>query len=115
MTRWHKQQRGQHVLRGQEELQGVWDPSGGNRSGDSRWLPDPRVPSWLTGGGRQMKKKKKKKKSHHHSVIRQLIECAYTVGPVAMDGWILGEDGSERSFFTANLLMWNITLLVGID
>lgn len=49
MRRWHKQRRGDHVLRRREELQGVWDPSGGNRSGDGRWLPDPRVPPWLTG------------------------------------------------------------------
>lgn len=30
--------------RSQRVLKQVGDPSGGNRSGDSRWVPDPSVP-----------------------------------------------------------------------
>lgn len=34
----------ERALGGREALKRVGDPSGGNRSADSRWVPDPSVP-----------------------------------------------------------------------
>lgn len=113
------QRRGERAPRGREALKRVGDPSGGNRSGDSRWVPDPSVPVMDVGEKPKARSPSicaptRFYDSFWNAVFQAVSGCLITLA-LALLPWLGGfcrDDGNDRSFFTANLLMWNIMLLV---